>query len=130
MRLIDELLDIGKLETGDDSLDMAELELGDYTGTLWRGLVFETVKYEDAERRVEIDDLALRVNWAALAGGTLELQRIEATAVRYRELETDSAPAPSQQAEPLTLQLRILKSRIGTVTFESGDAPILPSNRD
>ena len=102
-----------------------ELDLGVYSGTLWRGLVFDAVKVEDAERRVEIDNLDLRVNWAALAGGTLELQRVDATAVSYRALETDPAPAPAQKAELLAVQLRVLKSRIGTVTYESGDAQIL-----
>lgn len=111
------------------ALAPGELTFGDFDGTLWRGLNFETVAYDDGRRHVEIDDLDIRVNWAALAAGTVELRRVDAASVRYGVLE--SAPAPAASAEAmgaLGFDIRILGSRIAMLSYQSSDEPILLQN--
>ena len=109
------------------ALAPGDLVLDEMDGTLWRGLAAERVAYDDGERHVEIDALALRVNWTKLAAGVLELRRLDAEAIRVRMLSESGSAArrAALSPEPLPVHILILQSRIGSLSFTSGGNPVV-----
>ena len=97
-------------------------------GTLWRGLGAERVTYDDGKNRVEVDALAVSINWAKLPAGTLELKHLDAAAIRYRGLSDDESAADTAplSLQPLPVEIRIVQSRVGSISVATtGDPAVL-----
>ena len=47
-----------------------ELVLGEFDGTLWRGLDFGSVSYSDDSQEIVATDLNVSLNWSMLTAGT------------------------------------------------------------
>lgn len=83
------------------------IDASDFDGTLWRGLHFSRLRYDDPKRELEATNLQLKVNWATLAAGRLTLETVAADVVRYRDLAAPPAsPIPFELSIP-TLPLNI-----------------------
>ncbi|MDH3266899.1 MAG: hypothetical protein OEM25_08040, partial [Gammaproteobacteria bacterium] len=93
------------------------IDAPDFNGTLWRGLRFSRLRYSDADRELEADNLFLKVDWGPLAAGRLTLETVAADAVRYVDLV---APPP----EPLPFELSMAALPI-YVSVDAVDVPRL-----
>lgn len=88
-----------------------ELMLGEFDGTLWRGLAFESVKYSDDSQEIVATDLNVSLNWSMLTAGHLPLETVSATTF----MRTSLAPAP-EIPEPLEIAMPELPIRISVAS--------------
>jgi translocation and assembly module TamB len=92
------------LETASQSLP-GDLAVGEFEGTMWRGLRFRDLRYANAEQQVEAHDLEIRVDWPATALGRMALRRIAAAKIR---IDTPRSGDP----EPLSINMPPLPAAV------------------
>ncbi len=99
------------------------LELTTWHGTLWHGLQVARLEYRDASQEIQADDIDIRVDWAALAGGRLQFSRLDARSVVRTSLGgSNTAPQPlAVTFEPLALPIGVRRSRLGSLTLIAGN---------
>mgnify|MGYP003645079158 CR=1 FL=1 len=84
-----------------------ELVLGEFDGTLWRGLTFDAVSYSDDGQEIVATDLNVSLNWSMLTAGHLPFETVSATMFTRTSLAT----AP-EMPEPLEVSMPVLPIRI------------------
>ena len=90
-----------------------DMKLQQLAGTLWNGLEVGRLSYEDADRRVELTDLELQVDWSGTNMGHIAVSRLAADRLAFVSL---SEPAPDP--EPLNLDMPALPVRISATSIE------------
>ncbi len=90
-----------------------DIELRRLSGTLQHGLRVEQIRYEDVDRRIEVIDLELQIDWSDTGMAQLAISRAVAQKLKVETL-TETAPEP----EPLDLELPPLPLRITASAIE------------
>lgn len=91
-----------------------ELLVGNVDGTLWKGLNIQRLTYRDDAQEIEVDDLALDIDWPRVSIGQVALQSLNAHSVRRRSLlEPDPAPSPLELSmQPLPVDIVLGRAEI------------------
>lgn len=107
-----------------------ELEIKQFSGTLWSGLRIPALDYRDASTELHIVDAELVVLWASLATGRFEVSRLTAESIEYSNLAPSlSAPEPLELAlDPLPIAIEITHGRVAGLTLIAGENRTVVTN--
>lgn len=101
-----------------------DLEVAEFSGTLWSGLQIANLTYRDADRELTAEQLAIDVFWPGVLTGRAILDHLYATAIVYRPLQPPE-PGPN----PFELSMPQLPVVIG-VNYGAVDRFIFRGNSD
>ena len=111
-----------------------QLSLGQVSGSVWRGLELERLRYADEELEFEADRLWLEVDWPALVGGELHVRRLGLADGRLVLPDSETEPEPSGEFDleamlpRLPLAIRVdeaLVQRLTVITGADADPLVL-----
>jgi translocation and assembly module TamB len=74
------------------------LTVGDFTGTIWRGMQIESLTYKDESQELQIKEIAFDLYWPAIIAGRITIDNLGADLIRRESL----VPRPD---EPLPLEI-------------------------
>src|SRR6185503_17992904 len=89
-------------------------------GRLAGEIAFEKLTYRDASLRIEARDASLRPHLAALLGGRLTIEPLQAASLQIDLLPSDTPPATS--APKLPLRLHLGRAHVDEIVVRRGDA--------
>ena len=98
-----------------------ELLVGEFRGTLWRGLRFDELVYSSDGQRFTATDLEVKVSWAASALGYLRFTHVNATSLVIELEASDGEPAATLAVPPTPVTLSVRASAIGELRLAGGD---------
>lgn len=97
-----------------------ELAVGEFEGTLWRGLTFADLRYRGDGQAIAAADLELQVNWPASALGYVQLRHVNAAHLVIELAESDEAPVTSLAVPPAPVTVAVTTSSIGELRVSTG----------
>lgn len=97
-----------------------ELVIGEFEGTLWRGLRFSELSFSDDNLQIAAAGLEIKVNWPASALGYVRLQRVNATSIVLELAGGDGEPASGLDVPPLPVVVAVAGSTVGELRVLSG----------
>ena len=98
-----------------------ELLVGEFRGTLWRGLRFDELVYSSDGQRFTATDLEVKVSWAASALGYLRFTHVNATSLVIELEASDGEPAATLAVPPTPVTLSVRASAIGELRLAGGE---------
>lgn len=103
-----------------------ELEVADFSGTLWSGMKIADLTYRDTGREFEAQQLAIDIYWPGVLAGRVILDHMYAASMTYRPLQApDPDPKPfTLSMPPLPIVLGVNSGGVDTFIFEGATSPL------
>ncbi len=95
-----------------------ELDLGEFEGTLWRGLRFVNPRYAINDNVIEATDLRVEVGWLSSAIGNLQLERLNASTLRITAPSSAEESPPGLDVPPAPLTIRLVSASIDRLQID------------
>ena len=97
-----------------------ELVVGEFTGTLWRGLRFDELGYRGDGQRITATRFEVKVNWAASALGYVRLTEVNAASLVIELAGSDAEPTATLNVPPTPVTVFVRTGTIGELRLLSG----------